>query len=204
MAICPSPVCRVAAPSLGRPIPPANGGVVLPPLGSAGASPMPSPAPAAAPAATPQGQPGPAAGVAAGQRSAPGFKGPDGAGDETPRQVPLRPARIAGTGDLTVFVECRADRIVLHPTRQEVALNQLGQAPLYNPLHQAVRTLMRRHREAARPGDPGARVVIRFLVHPDAERTYHLAYPPLETVSVPKARTTLLPGDDVQRIVSGD
>ena len=41
-----------------------------------------------------------------------------------------------------------------------------------------------------RPGDAPYRPEVRFLVHPDAGRTYHLAYPTLDALAAPKTAQT--------------
>ena len=56
---------------------------------------------------------------------------------------------------------------------------------------------------ALHKGDPQRRQ-IRFLIHRDAERTFHLAYPILEDVKVDKTRYTLQYGDDISRLIQVD
>lgn len=200
----PLPTPAVTAPARQEQTAAADGGIVLPPIvpggGAAGAR-TPTPGGVAS-AATPGAAGEPVANGGSGGR--PGFQGPTPApGDNDRRELPLRPARVTNPGDLTIFVECRADCVVVYPTRKVYALSVLSQTPLYNPLYFTVRELMRRHLATPRPDGSTPRVQVRFLVHADAERSYHLAYPSLETVSVPKSRTSLLPDDDVGRIVTG-
>ena len=44
---------------------------------------------------------------------------------------------------------------------------------------------------------------MRFLVRPDAERTYHTAYPTLDPLAAPKTSQILGPDDDVSAVVTG-
>jgi hypothetical protein len=60
-------------------------------------------------------------------------------------------------------------------------------------LLQAVRQLIARRQAGVRPGDPPYRPQVRFLVHPDGLRTYHLAYPALEPLGVPLTRQNYEP-----------
>ena len=60
-----------------------------------------------------------------------------------------------------------------------------------------------RRQATVRPGDLPYRPQIRFLVWPDALRSFHLAYPALEGLAVPKTRQNLQPEDDVFAIVAG-
>jgi hypothetical protein len=117
------------------------------------------------------------------------------------RPTVLRPARLNGEGDSYVFVECRSDIVVVYPGRRRVGIDSLNHSPAYNPLFQAVRQQVERRQAQARPGET-ARVHIRFLIHHDGERTFHLAYPALESLAVPKTRYSLQPEDDVTRIVT--
>jgi hypothetical protein len=62
---------------------------------------------------------------------------------------------------------------------------------------------MARQQALTLPGEKPLPPHIRFLVHPDAVRTYHMTYPALERISVPQTRQNLLPEDDVSAIVAG-
>jgi hypothetical protein len=117
------------------------------------------------------------------------------------RPVILRPARLNGDGESFVFVECRRDVVVVYPGHRRVAIDALNHSPTYNPLFQTIRQQVERRQAQAGPGET-ARVHIRFLIHRDGERTFHLAYPVLEGLAVPKTRYSLQPEDDVSRIVT--
>jgi hypothetical protein len=125
--------------------------------------------------------------------------GPEPAPGQPRRRLPLRPAQISGAREVVFFVECRPDEVVVYPTRAQVSLDHLTHSPMHNKLYQTVRQLILRQQAHA----PDAKVQIRFLIHRDAERTFHRAYPVLEGLPVPKAQYHLMPDDDVARIVAG-
>jgi hypothetical protein len=116
--------------------------------------------------------------------------------------APLRPARLSGDRDWIVFVECKTEGVVIYPTHLLVPVSALGRASGSNPLLQSVRQLIERKQATVRRGDAAFRPEVRFLVHPDAGRTYHLAYPMLDPLAAPKTAQTLAPEDDVATIVA--
>jgi hypothetical protein len=114
----------------------------------------------------------------------------------------LRPARLSGDRDWIVFVECKKEGVVIYPTQLLVPVSALGRASGSNPLLQSVQQLIDRKQATVRRGDAAYRPEVRFLVHPDAGRTYHLAYPTLDALAAPKTAQTLAPEDDVAAIVA--
>jgi hypothetical protein len=98
-------------------------------------------------------------------------------------------------------VECRADSVVIYPTQRIFALSSLTGPG--NPLAQTVRMMIERRQGMVRPGELPFRPHIRFLVLPENLRSYHLAFPALEELDVPKSRQNLDPEDDVSAIVAG-
>jgi hypothetical protein len=82
-----------------------------------------------------------------------------------------------------------------------VGIDSLNHSPAFNPLYQTAQRQVTRWQNRALPGQP-ARVHIRFLIHSDGERTFHLAYPALDSLPVPKTHYRLQPEDDVSRIVT--
>lgn len=100
-------------------------------------------------------------------------------------------------------MECRAEEVVLYPARQEFPLRTLILGAEGNPLRKAIQTMIERRQASVRPGELPYRPQVRFLVGPDALRTFHLAYPALEGLAVPKTRQNLQPEDDVLAIVAG-
>jgi len=114
----------------------------------------------------------------------------------------LRPARLSGDRDWIVFVECKAEGVVIYPTHLLIPASALARASGSNPLLQSVQQLIDRKQATVRRGDAPYRPEVRFLVHPDAGRTYHLAYPTLDSLAAPKTAQTLAPEDDVATIVA--
>ena len=60
-----------------------------------------------------------------------------------------------------------------------------------------------RERIAMDDREPPFRPQVHFLVRPENLRTYHLAFPALDALPVPKVRQNLQPEDDVAAIVTG-
>lgn len=118
------------------------------------------------------------------------------------RSANLRPALISGDRDWVIFIECRANSLVVYPSRQEIPVAALGRGP-NNPLVQQVRQMIDRKQATVRPGDMPYRPHVRFLVRPQFEATFYQAYPSLDGLTVPKSRQTLEPEDNVQEIIAG-
>jgi hypothetical protein len=103
--------------------------------------------------------------------------------------VPVRPTRLIGNRDWVIPIECLADGVVLRSTGHKFPLSTFAGIPQeQNALLLAVRQLIVRRQASVRPGDPPYRPQVRFLLHPDALRTYHLAYPALEALGIPLTR----------------
>ena len=101
-----------------------------------------------------------------------------------------------------IFLECRANSIVLYPSRQEFPFSTLtGGANC--PLVQAVAQMIDRRQSSVRPGEPPYRPQIRFLVRPEYLRAFHLAYPLFDSLPAEKVRQNLIPEDDVLSIIAG-
>jgi hypothetical protein len=219
------PLASLTAPEVGSgkgspSRPPADGGRVLPPVGSANTPPsgnasrtggtnqieIPTLLPGnngGSPVASAT-TPGPAAAKAGpGSTSDKGSVGPGSTDPDDGSRKPraLRPARIGGEGESIVFIECKSDVVIVHPTRKQIAVESLNHSPAYNPLVQAVRQQMQRRQALAKTGDP-IKVQVRFLVHRDGERTLHLAYPALEVLKLSMTRYSLQSWDDVNRLVT--
>ena len=118
-------------------------------------------------------------------------QGPD-LGPTAPRAFPLLEAKSV-TPETVVFVECRSDGAVLYPSGKSFSIDSLNHSPAHNPLYQAAVA-------ALKAGDPKSRAV-RFLVHPDGERTFELASPAFNGVGATKTRHSLQPDDDISRLV---
>jgi hypothetical protein len=117
-----------------------------------------------------------------------------------------RPAVLHGEQEWTIFLECRADGVILYPYRQRFSLAQLRAAAVAegraNPLLSAVLQLIHRRQGGSRTHGPALRTQLRFLVRPDGLRSYHLAFPLLDLLGVPKKRVNLRAEDDVQALIT--
>jgi hypothetical protein len=118
------------------------------------------------------------------------------------KPVSLRPARLGGDRDYYIYVECRADSVVLYPSQRVYPLAVLSRGGANNPLATAVQQMIDRRQALAPPGTPPYRPQICFLVRPENMRGYHTAYPALDAIAVPKARHNLDADDDVLSIVT--
>jgi hypothetical protein len=117
--------------------------------------------------------------------------------------APLRPARLGGDRDWIIYVECKPEGVVVYPTQTLVPMTALSRPSGSNPLLQTVQQLIDHKQATVRPGETPYRPEVRFLVRPDALRTYHLAYPTLDSLAAPKAAQDLGPDDDVSAVVAG-
>ena len=109
---------------------------------------------------------------------------------------------MSGDRDWILYVECKAEGVVIYPTQLLVPASALGRPSGSNPLLQSVQQLIDRKQATVRQGDTPYRPEVRFLVHADAGRTYHLAYPTLDALAAPKTAQYLGPDDDVATIVA--
>jgi hypothetical protein len=92
--------------------------------------------------------------------------------------------------------------VIVYPKQKRIAVDALSHSPAHNPLYLTVRQLNQNRQSLLQPGDKPARVEVRFLVHPDGDRSYHMAYPCLDSLKLPMSRITLHPKDDVARIIA--
>jgi hypothetical protein len=103
-----------------------------------------------------------------------------------------------GNRELVIPIECTADAVVLHPTRQRFPAAVLLQGEGGgNSLSQTVRQMIERRQAGVRPGEPPFRPSIRFLVRPAGLRSYYLAWPALEGLHLPMTRENLDAEDEV-------
>ena len=118
---------------------------------------------------------------------------PGGARGKRPRP-PLRPAARPGAGEWVVVIECEGQGVRVSPSRVTVSLADLARGRGGDVLlAQTVLDLLARRRAAGRPDDPTFRPVVRFVVHRDGLRAFHLAYPALN--SVPAEKRTAIDAD---------
>lgn len=110
----------------------------------------------------------------------------------------LRPASL-DSNEVVVYIECFADRVVVHPSRSTISLETLASAGSFNPLwHKVDAALSRRPAGAANP-----RKFIRFLVHEGGVPTFHRAVSALERLPAEKSQQAINSGDDVRAIIAG-
>ncbi len=122
---------------------------------------------------------------------------------KTRQPAPLRPARLSGDRDWIIYVECKPEGVVIYPTQLLVPLAALNRPSGSNPLPQTIQQLIDRKQATVRHGEMPYRPEVRFLVRPEAERTFHLAYPTLDGLAAPKTSQNLGPEDDVSAVVAG-
>jgi hypothetical protein len=105
----------------------------------------------------------------------------------------VRPGRQFADRDWIIFIECRADALVL-PGRQQVPVKSLPRSrDADNPLARAVQQMIDRRQALVPAGEPPYNPRIRFLVAPEGQRTYYLAYPALEGLHLLMSRQNLEP-----------
>jgi hypothetical protein len=133
--------------------------------------------------------------------------GPLSTGYESARGVKprlVRPSRLLGNRDWIIPVECTSEGVVVYPFRQRFSVNELTDpgAP-GNALFVALHRLIERRQATLLPGELPYRPIIRFLVRPDASRTYYLAYPALDRLQVTMTRENLDWREDIRARLSG-
>jgi hypothetical protein len=137
---------------------------------------------------------------------------PDPFGNYTPgvprpagprKPVALRPARLNGDRDYLIYIECRADSVVLYPAQRVFPLSVLSRVGAANPLAQSVQQMIDRRQALVPAGEQPYRPQVCFLVRPENMRAFHTAYPALDSIAVPKTRHNLDADDDVLTIVTG-
>src|SRR6185437_13577660 len=110
---------------------------------------------------------------------------------------------VHGGRDWTIYIECRADAVVLYPSEKSFPLAQAAGEASINPLVAEIRKMIARRQSGLRPGDPPFYPQIRLLVRSENVRTFLMVYPALEALPVPKTRQNLDPDDDILDIVQG-
>jgi hypothetical protein len=143
-----------------------------------------------------QGEP-PIPGTGPGGTNIPGLPPPA----NRERKAPiLRPARV-NDREWTVYLECRSDGVVLYPARTFIPANALTGTGTTSPLQTAVQQMIDRRQAQVPPGQAPYRPQVQFLIRPDSLRTFYLAYPALDGLSVPKFRRNLQPDEDVREVM---
>src|SRR5205814_162359 len=104
--------------------------------------------------------------------------------------IPVAPGRPASRHidpEWIIIVDCRPEGVQVSPSRLAIAFDQLAAGAGGDALLvRTARDLIANRRGAQRPDEPPVKVVIRFLVHKDGLRTFHLAYPLLDSIDVEK------------------
>jgi hypothetical protein len=107
---------------------------------------------------------------------------------------PPRPFLLNRVREWVIVIDCTTDSVILSPTGLHIATDSLLSDPRAGTtLAEAVHQLVDQRQAAVRPGDPPFRPQIRFDVHPNGLRTYHLVYPALEALQLPMTRQNLEP-----------
>lgn len=126
----------------------------------------------------------------------------EGANKKEPR--PLRVARLDGSRDFILFIECNAQGIIVYPDKQRfpghILETEEGAKRLLNLMRQQVE----RRTKKTPAGDPAPKGQIRFLVHPEGLRWYHASFPIIEELQIKTTRQSLIPEDSVREIILGN
>jgi hypothetical protein len=110
---------------------------------------------------------------------------------------------LAGEHELIVYLECKHDRVILHPVGDTFLEGPLGAATEKNALVQAVRRYIASHQARRLAEAPPLRVELRYLVRSDGGRIAHQAQEVLGPLGLPQQQHQLQPEDDVSAIVAG-
>jgi hypothetical protein len=110
----------------------------------------------------------------------------------------LRPALIGGDRDYIIPIECRADKVIVHPYGNSFSSDSLapgnGGAAL---LQETINRMIARRQMAVRPGELPYRPQVRFMVRPDGLRALHRAYPVLDELHIPLTRQNLEADEEI-------
>ncbi len=103
--------------------------------------------------------------------------------------------------DWIIYIECRADCVVIYPAQMVFPLASLTTPLETNPLLVTLRKMIERRQSLVPAGEPPYRVQIRYLIRPGSLRTFHATYPVLDGLPVPKTRQNLNEEDDVRSVM---
>jgi len=109
------------------------------------------------------------------------------------QKPPLQPVRLEND-EVTVFVECYTDSVVVYPSKKSFGLASFRSGSFVSQVKQGL----------SRPllGGGTPKLQIRFLIRPGGERMLHSALEQLRPLRVPMSQYRIQPEDDVQQIVS--
>jgi len=123
--------------------------------------------------------------------------------EEKPRAPrPLKMARLTGGRELTQYVECTADGVVLHPGGKKFTRQMVSQPEQTNPLLQELKERVERRRTLDRAAGTTSFIQVRFLVWPDGMRAYHSLYPIVATWPVHSRQQTVNNAKDLREALS--
>lgn len=115
---------------------------------------------------------------------------------------PLKMARLTGGRELTQYVECTADGVVLHPGGKKFTRQMISQPEESNPLLQELKERVERRRTLDRAAGTTSFIQVRFLVWPEGMRAYHALYPTVATWPVHSRQQTINNAKDLREALS--
>ena len=116
---------------------------------------------------------------------------------------PLKMARLTGGRELTHFVECTADGVILHPGGKKFSRQSISQGGDNNPLFQELKEKVERRKVLDKAAGTTSFIEVRFLVWPDGMRAYHALYPTISTWNVHSQQQTIKNAKDLRDALSG-
>ena len=127
-----------------------------------------------------------------------GPPGVAGHGPSARRPLAAAPlSHILGNRDWNILIECQADKLTVHSTKQQFSVVSLQRGGNGLVLVESMRQLIARRQATVRPGETPYRAVLRFRVHSDGLRCYYTACSLLDGLRLPMARENVeddLPG----------
>jgi F0F1-type ATP synthase membrane subunit b/b' len=134
-----------------------------------------------------------------------GAKENQGTGEKAQREAangaskarPSAPRPVGGTAqrDVPIVVECRAEKVILHPQKTSIPWEELTAKG--SPLLEAVLTAVERRQQS-----PGlAQPQLRYLIRPDGLRTYYRASALLEPLRLRSSTEMLREGASVEEAI---
>jgi hypothetical protein len=118
------------------------------------------------------------------------------------RDAPAEPRPIerrTGNRDFIIRIECAGDGIVAPAGgAHRIPLTALQRGDGTTQLQQLVREMIDRRQATVRTGEGVYRPQVRFLIRPDGQKAYWLAWPALEVLKVPMTCANIGRDDSVE------
>jgi hypothetical protein len=112
---------------------------------------------------------------------------------------PRPPERRTGNRDFIIRIECAGDGVIAPAGgSHQISLSALQRGDGTVQLQRLVSEMIDRRQATVRSGEAAFRPQVRFLIRPDGQKTYWLAWPALEALKVPMTCANIGRDDSVE------